>query len=189
MNEGGAFVKFRHGHNEDAQSIADTIRQHVEWKAVRPWWKPWSTVKVSLVLGRPWLEDLFRMPSRRLRVEFLSPQPGKEAAELNQEQLYTFFRPFGKLVEITRQPSDSKVTPKYAHIDFATSHRSIMAKNCLHGFVVGEDEGGGSAGIILRITYEKQKNFGWIKDWMLSHPRIVIPLLAALVAGISIVVF
>ena len=64
-----------------------------------------------------------------------------------------------------------------------------MAKNCLHGFTVSESQGGGSLGTVLRITYEKRERAGWIKDWVFGHPRIVVPLLAALVAGISFAIF
>jgi hypothetical protein len=39
------------------------------------------------------------------------------------------------------------------------------------------------------LTYEKKQRAGWFKDWLLSHPRILIPLVAALVAGISVLVF
>ena len=189
MNEGGAFVKFKHEPTSDPLSIAETIQTHLKRTPVRPWCKPWCRVSTRPVLGKPWLEDLFRLPSQRLKVEFLPVQPGLEPAELSQEQLYSFFRPYGKLVDITRQPSDSKVVPRYAHVDFARRPTSVMAKNCLHGYTVDQDEGGGSNGTLLRLTYQQQQKFGWIKEWMFSHPRIVVPLLAALVAGISIAIF
>lgn len=64
-----------------------------------------------------------------------------------------------------------------------------MAKNCMHGYVVSEAEGGGKLGTVLRLTYEKKQRAGWAKEWLFSHPRIVIPILAALVAGITVAVF
>lgn len=64
-----------------------------------------------------------------------------------------------------------------------------MAKNCMHGYLVSEAEGGGKAGTILRLTYEQRIKAHWIRDWLVSHPRVVIPAMAALVAGISIAIF
>jgi hypothetical protein len=189
LKEGGAFLKFRHAPNVDSQSIADAVREHLKANPVRPWWNPFSHVSVNLVQGKPWIEDLFRFPSRRLMVEFLSPQPNVEPAELSQEQLYSLFRPYGKLSEIIKQPSDSKVAPRYAYLDFARPRKAVMAKNCLHGYNVPYTQGGGGHGTVLRITYASKERAGWIKDWLFNHPRIVIPLLAALVAGISIAIF
>ena len=189
LKEGGAFLKFRHDANTDPKSVSEAVRKRLKEKPVRPWWNPLSSVKANFVLGKPWVEDLFRYPSRRLRVEFLAPQSGVEPAEMSQEQLYSFFRPYGKLAEIVRQASDSKVVPRFAYLDFARTRKAVMAKNCLHGFVVPSAQGGGSSGTLLRITYEKKERAGWIKNWIFDHPRIVLPLFAALLAGISYMIF
>ena len=106
--------------------------------------------------------------------------------ELSQEHLYTLFRPYGKLAEITSQPSDSKVLPKYAYVDFAGKTRAIMARNCLHGFAARSDSGKLLA--VLKIAYEKRQKTNWILDWLSSHPRIAIPLLAALAAAFTVTV-
>lgn len=129
------------------------------------------------------------MPSPRLRVEFVPPEPGAEAVELSQEQLYSFFRQYGKLQDIVVQPPDSKELPKFAYLDYSKLSNAIMAKNCLHGFVVSEAEGGGKAGTLLRLKYEQKIKAHWIRDWLVNHPRIVIPIVAALVAGITVAIF
>jgi hypothetical protein len=97
-------------------------------------------------------EDLYRLPSTRVRVEFLATSPGGNAAELSQEQLYSFFRPYGKLMDIIPQSPDSKVLPRFSYVDFTAMRKAIMAKNCLHGFVVSEAEGGGKSGTLLRLS-------------------------------------
>ncbi|SMR62875.1 unnamed protein product [Zymoseptoria tritici ST99CH_3D1] len=189
FGEGGAFLKFRHDGNSDSKTIAEAVRQHLKQHAARPWWNPFHGVSASLVFGKPWVEDLSRHPSRRLRVEFLPSEPGAEVAELSQEQLYSFFRPFGKLSDIVTQPSDSKVLPRFAYLDFFQGRRAVMAKNCMHGYLVTEAQGGGKSGTVLRLLYEKKQRAGWIKDWLFSHPRIVIPILAALIASITVAIF
>ncbi|USW53441.1 Putative mitochondrial escape protein [Septoria linicola] len=188
-SEGAAFLKFNHDGTSDSKTISEAVRKYLDENTARPWWNPFMTVQVGRVLGKPWVEDLSRRPSPRLRVEFLPTEPGAEAAELSQEQLYSFFRPFGKLSEIVVQPSDSKVLPKYAYLDFASYRKAIMAKNCMHGYLVNDSEGGGKTGTLLRLTYEKKQRAGWLKDWLVNHPRIVIPLLVALIAGVSAVIF
>jgi hypothetical protein len=189
LKEGGAFLKFRHDEASDSAKVATAVRKYLKDNPIRPWWNPFSSVKAHIVLGKPWVEDLFRFPSRRIRVEFLPAQTGVEPAELSQEQLYAFFRPYGRLSDIVIQPSDSKVIPRYAYVDFARPRKAVMAKNCLHGFTVPPQEGGGKMGTVFRITYEKKERFGWAKSWFFDHPRIVLPLLAAIIAGISITVF
>lgn len=189
LKEGGAFVKFSHDASTNSEAVSEAVIAYLKENKVRPWWDPLARVKSKLVLGKPWIEDLFRLPSQRIKVEFLPTEPGAEAAELSQEQLYSFFRPYGKLVDIIAQPSESKVAPRYAYLDFSRKRKAIMAKNCLHGYTVTEAQGGGKVGTVFRLTYEKKARFGWIKDWIFNHPRLVIPALAALVAGITVSVF
>lgn len=189
LREGGAFVKFSHDATVDPQSVATAVREHLIANNTKSMWNPFVRIRGSLVRGRPWVEDLSRLPSRRLRVEFLPTEPGQAAAELNQEQLYSFFRQFGKLSEIVPQASDSKVVPRFAYLDFARMSRAIMAKNCLHGYRVTEAEGGGKDGTVLRLMYEKKERFKWFKDIFFGHTRIVLPLLAALAAAITVAIF
>nr|POF11543.1 mitochondrial escape protein 2 [Quercus suber] len=189
LKEGGAYLKFSHDEATDAATVAEAVRKYLKERPVKPWWNPFSHVKAGLVLGKPWVEDLFRMPSKRLKVEYVPTEPGSEVAELSQEQLYSFFRPYGKLADIVMQPSDSKVVPRYAYVDFAQMRKTIMAKNCLHGYTVSDEQGGGKTGTVLRLGYEKKERAGWAKDWLFSHPRIVIPLFAALIASITVAIF
>ncbi|KAF2118896.1 RNA12 protein-domain-containing protein [Lophiotrema nucula] len=189
LKEGGAFVKFTHDGSTPTTEIEKTLRQYLKEQKVRPLMIPWQRMRVRLVKGKPWVEDMFRFPSSRLRVEFIPSEPGAEAVELSQEQLYAFFRPYGKLGDIITQPPDSKIVPKYALLDFQAKPKAIMAKNCLHGYLVGEAEGGGKTGTILRLTYERKVKAHWIRDWIVNHPRIVIPIVAALIATITVAVF
>lgn len=168
--------------------IEDSIRQSLKEQRPRPWWSPLDHIRAHLVRGRPWVEDLYRPPSRRIKVSFVPEEAGTDASEISQEQLYSIFRPYGKLLDILPQPADSKVVPKFALIDFRKTRRAIMATNCLHGLTVKE-ELGDKALARLKISYEQQTSTSWIRDWILNHPRIVIPILVALVAFITVTVF
>ncbi|KAH8599783.1 RNA12 protein-domain-containing protein [Bisporella sp. PMI_857] len=189
LKDGGAFIKFSHSADVSAKDIERQVSEHLEQNPIKPWFSPFQRVRTSLVIGKPWLEDLYRFPSSRVKVEFVPIAPGGEAAELSQETLYSIFRKYGKLAEVSSQPYDSKVLPRFAYLDFARMRHAIMARNCLHGFKVGEELGGGKSGTLLRLSYEKKVKSNWVKDWLVNHPRVVIPAVAALVATFTVAVF
>lgn len=130
LKDGGAFVKFRFGEGHTAKEIEAAIATYLKENPVKPWWNPLRRIRSSLVVGKPWVEDLYRIPSNRIKVEFVPTTPGGEAAELSQETLFSVFRKYGRLADITPQPSDSKILPKFAYLDFAKQRHAIMAKNC-----------------------------------------------------------
>lgn len=166
-----------------------TLLEKLEQHPLKPWFSPFRGIKARLVKGTPWLEDLYRFPSSLIKVEFVPPEPGATAEELSEENLYSMFRRYGKIADILPQPFDSKVVPKYAHIGFPRLSDAIMARNCMHGFIVGESKGGGKTGTLLRLSYVKRVKAHSIWNWLTSHPRIVIPILAALLAGASVIIF
>lgn len=189
IREGGAYVKFSHDPDITSQELEGTVKGYLKEKPITPWFNPFQRVQVFLVKGKPWIEDLQRLPSSRIKVEFLPTSPEASAAELTQETLYSLFRRYGPITEMSTQPSDSKVVPRYAYIDYGRVRFATMAKNCMHGFILGESDGGGKSGTLLRIGYEPRPRTKWFRDWITSHPRIVIPIIAALVAAASVAVF
>ncbi|KAF6819965.1 mitochondrial escape protein 2 [Colletotrichum sojae] len=189
FKDGGVYVKFSHGPDVQPKDIENSLAMTLEKSPIRPWFSPFRGVKAGLVKGVPWLEDLYRFPKNRVKVEFTGKDAGGEAVELSQEDLYSLFRKYGKIAEITSQPSDSKVLPKYAYVDFALVRDAIMARNCLHGFVVREALGGGKNGTRLRLSYEQRVKPHNIWNWLSSHPRIVVPVVAALLAAITVAIF
>jgi hypothetical protein len=189
IKEGGAFVKFSYEDAVSPTELEGTLKEYLKEQPIKPWFNPFRRVRAFLVQGRPWIEDLNRLPSTKLKVEFLPTSPESSAAELTQETLYWLFRKYGKLAEISAQPSDSKVLPRYAYIEFTRARSTTMAKNCMHGFVLVEEAGGGKTGTVLKLSYEPKVKAHWIRDWLASHPRVVIPAVAALIATISVAVF
>lgn len=189
FKEGGMYVKFAHDEAITPNELEATLREYLEEKPIKPWFNPFERVRAALVRGRPWVEDLYRFPSLRLRVEFLPTAPEAQAAELTQETLFMLFRKYGKLGDIIAQPSDSKVLPKYAFVDFRSVRCAVMAKACMHGFMVSEQLGGGKSGTILKLSFEKRAKPHWIRDWIMNHPRFVLPVVAALIASITVTIF
>lgn len=184
-----------------AAALERRLRQYLKKKRIRPWWNPLVRLRARLVRGRPWIEDMRRPPSSILHVDFLppssSPSGGDAAAdapatELSQEQIYALFRPYGLLADIKivqNDPKTAPTTPNHVLVQFAAIRKAITARNCMHGYLVKEAEGGGRHGTVLKLTYEKKVKGKWIRDWLFSHPRIVIPALAAILATVTVSVF
>lgn len=187
--DGGAFVKFSYAPGEEAKTIEKRVKDFLKDKPIKPWFNPFQRVRTSLVLGRPWIEDLHRWPSPRLKVEFVPTKPGQSAEELSQETLYSLFRRYGKLADIKSQPTDSKDLPKFAYLTFSNVRYAIMAKNCMHGYVVPASEGGGNQGTMLKTVYEQKRKAHWLLDWLFNHPRFVVPVLLAFVGTVTVSVF
>lgn len=189
VKEGGAFVKFSYDGTVSKGELETTLRKYLKDQPIKPWFNPIRRVRAFLVQGQPWIEDLYRAPSSRLKVEFLGPSPDASAVELTQEALFSLFRRYGKIADIVAQPSDSKIMPKYATVDYTRIRNAVMAKNCMHGFKIPPEAGGGQSGTLLKISFQQKAKSHWIRDWLFSHPRIVIPAVAALVAAITVAIF
>lgn len=186
FNEGGLFVTYSRPPELSDEDVERAVVEHLDKNPIRPWFNPRDGVGVGRVLGVPWIEDLYLFPSSGIKVEFLPVEPGAapNAAELNQETLFSIFRGYGKIknIEII-QPTD-KTLPKYANVRFVRAKSAILARSCVHGLKTSGDRKA-----ILKITYQSRVKGRWIRDWMFNHPRIVIPALAALLASITVVVF
>ncbi|CCC13640.1 hypothetical protein SMACR_09367 [Sordaria macrospora] len=187
LKDGGAFVKFTYPEDMSAAEVESKLSKLLHNNPIKPWFNPFGRVQTGLVEGVPWLEDLYRLPRSRIRVEFVPAKHDESPAELSQETLYSIFRKYGKISEITSQPTDSKVLPRFAYIDFVLVRDAIMARNCMHGFVLREQ--GSKNATRLRLSYEQRVKAHHIWAWFTSHPRIVIPLVAALIAAFTVAVF
>jgi len=189
VREGGAFAKFSHEPDQNLKEVETTVKQFLKQNPIKPWFNPFRRVKTFLVHGRPWVEDLHRMPNSRVKVEFVPTAPGQQAEELSQETLYSLFRRYGKLADIMPQSTDSRDLPKFALLNFNTVRHAIRAKNCMHGFVLPASEGGGNAGTMLKLTYEQRRKAHYMWDWFINHPRIMVPILIALFTTVSVMIF
>jgi hypothetical protein len=181
LKDGGAFVKFV---SQNPAEIENQIQTFLKEQRVMPWFAPFTKVRSFLVRGKPWLEDLYRFPSARLRVEFV------DGPELSQEALYALFRRYGKIADITLSPPGTK-DPKSAIIQFLRMRSATSARNCLHGFTVPEITAiaGKEGGVTLRIFYESTMKGHYFRDWIFSHPRIILPIIAAIITTVAVWVF
>ena len=184
VREGGCFLYFEHG-DAAPHDVEQAVKRYLAANSVKPWWSPVRTMQVGLVKRPQWVGGLLRSPSTRVKAE-LVPPAADNAGEPTHEGFYNLFRPYGNLVDISFPSLDSKVLPLYAYLDFASLPAAIMAKNCMHGSKINAD---GKPGPTLRLTYEQKSRPHSMRDWLFSHPRIVIPILAAILAGVTVAIF
>jgi hypothetical protein len=181
LKDGGAFVKFI---SDNPKKVESMVQGYLKQNPIKPWFSPFTRVRTFRVRGKPWLEDLYRFPSSKLKVEFIGSD------ELSQEALYSLFRQYGKIADIVAIPPSSRDMPKSAIIKYLRIRSATSARNCLHGLTVPDtDAVSGKGRTVLRILYEPTLKVRWIQDWLFSHPRIVLPILAAIITTITIWVF
>ncbi len=174
MKDGGAFVTF--SYREDPNEKSEDSLNHIEKRlksGVRRVFNPLlffiGTPGVHVVRGSPFREDMNIFPSTRIFVKL-------EGGDASEEQLWQTLRPYGRIVSIVKEkPSEAFVT--FSRIRGATS-----ARNCAHGYELPN-----GARFIITFRSKLRSKQAW--DWISNHPRIVFPLVAFLIGGISYIVF
>ncbi|RIB02871.1 RNA12 protein [Gigaspora rosea] len=176
--EGGMFVNFSFRADpklkESAlEEIENHIKEHLTENKLVPWFN-FQPNKAYIVEGEPFIEDLVqRYPASRLRVEFKGP-------DIQIESLFYTFRKYGLIRDITLQES-AKEPPRFAMIIYSSMRSAASARNCVHGKIINSTK--------LNIFYEQPLKSNLIYNWMVAHPRISVPLIAAIVAGVSYIIF
>ncbi|EPY49203.1 RNA-binding protein [Schizosaccharomyces cryophilus OY26] len=167
--DGGAFLKVRYAEtDEDTEKMYAIIRDAFKERPVTSLLHPFSRPTPHIVYGRPWLQDLYAFPARTIELNFEGPS-------LSQEKLYSIFRKYGKLRSV------EVVSPEGAILKFTSLRAATSALNCMHGFRMNDTK--------FHMRYRHTNRFLSIKDWLVSHPRFAIPLIAALITVITASLF
>lgn len=122
------------------------------------------------MLGTPWLEDLARYPSRAITISFL------EGGAPSEQQLWEMLRPFGKVMQLEINTKENKATAVFHRMRSAAA-----ARNCLYGASL--------QGRKLAIDYIPPGHAKKLWEWLTSHPRIVLPVLAFFLGTLTYAVF
>lgn len=173
--DGGAIIKFKNHSALSETEVENRLQEYAQEHTLRPWFNPLHTTRTYVIRGTPWIEDLHRFPAARIRVEFEGP-------DVDQEYLYSLFRRYGLIRDIIPLSPSSKDVPRFATIQYVGLRNAAAARNCLHGFVT-------PGGTKLHLYYETNLQKHIIREWIVAHPRIVIPVLAALIAAITVAIF
>ncbi|GMK54094.1 hypothetical protein CspeluHIS016_0106800 [Cutaneotrichosporon spelunceum] len=155
---------------------------------LRGWQRTAGAGRVWMVRGRQWTEDMNRFPSARLRVEFDGP-------DVSQEVMYTLFRPYGRIYDITPPTPVASGQLRSALVTFRRISTAVNASNSLHGFLSPsksadyEGQVSDAPHSRLRIYFERPLNTHSFRDWVSKHPRIALPVLAFLIGMFSYTIF
>jgi hypothetical protein len=131
-------------------------------------------------------QDLNRFPASQVKVSFSGP-------DLPQEALYDLLRRYGHISTMTPPTPQPAGSQRFALLSFSRLRSSVTAVSCLHGITVpiesAEDgkEGGAKDGpkTTLRFEYQSPIKAHAVQDWISSHPRIALPVLAFLLGTFS----
>ncbi|KAI9617219.1 hypothetical protein H4Q26_013084 [Puccinia striiformis f. sp. tritici PST-130] len=177
--EGGAFVRFTSSTPIQPALLRNHLLAKIDQLNLKPFWLFTARSDIHLVKGKPWLEDMNMYPNRKVLVEFEGPV-------LSQEELWTIFRPFGRVKEINMPAPKDPIQIAYVTLDGVRS--AAIARSCLHG--VSYQSGSSSDPTTkIRILYSPRIHAKTARDWLGSHPKIVLPVLALLLGGISYTFF
>ncbi|CCE80229.1 Piso0_003331 [Millerozyma farinosa CBS 7064] len=179
--DGGAFVTFSIPADHAVQDVSNKMISNANEKVltsgldfIRNLYTSVThqTITCFQVKGTPWIEDLRRHPSPRLKVIF-------EGDSLTEEELYVLFRRYGVIVDII--PANSS-TP-YATVIFKRVRSAACAKNCMTGIELPKH------GTTLHLRYIPLERVNVVKDLIVNHQRISIPIILALLATVAVLIF
>ncbi|KAJ3216920.1 mitochondrial escape protein 2 [Dinochytrium kinnereticum] len=173
VKEGGVLLHFTYegGSVEEAFQV---IKNHIDTKGLRSSFN-FAKINPYLVKGEPFVEDIqSSVPTSRVRVEFSGPA-------LTSQQLFTEFRPFGKIEDISLVQVPGKEVKTVGHIQFSRIRSATAARTCLQGRQVGSS--------LITVEYEPPLIRNYVFTFVKDHPRISLPIILGILAGLSIIIF
>ncbi|KAG6820790.1 hypothetical protein H0H93_011555 [Arthromyces matolae] len=177
--DGGVFVRFSFT-SSNPETILQAIEHDVQSAVGRyggiPSWLAVNRGRIWMVKGTPWREDMDRYASALVQVAFEGP-------DIREQQLYELFRRFGRIQNISSPAPAAPGTLRSSTIRFSRIHSATIARNVLHGFHYLPNDGSGIT--ILCTAYQRQVQPHIVRDWMSSHPKIMLPLLVFLLGTLT----
>ncbi|KAJ6500400.1 RNA12 protein-domain-containing protein [Mycena sanguinolenta] len=182
--DGGAFVAFEFSSTGDPENALETIKAEITEEAKKhgglPSWLDGVGAHFWLVEGRPWPEDMRRFPSTYMNVTFEGP-------DIREERLYEILRPYGTIHDIQAPTPVPAGSLRSAGVVFDRLRSATIARNTIHGLEVWAP--GASSPTRLHVTYTFPLNAHKIRDWLTSHPRIVLPIVLFLLGSLTYTIF
>ncbi|KAH7889953.1 RNA12 protein-domain-containing protein [Phlebopus sp. FC_14] len=181
QKDGGVFVKFSYSatdpHNA-LERIENDLKEEANKHGGMPSWAGPGVGSVWLVKGRPWREDMNRYPSGIIKVAFEGP-------DVQEESLYNLLRPYGRIYHIFPPASVPTGTLRSTDIAFHRVRAATIVRNVVHGYNISKN---GST-TRLHTTYQRHIQAHVIRDWLTSHPRIVLPIVFFLLGTLTYTIF
>lgn len=179
--DAGAFVKFEVPPGSTSKELIDKIvtnlKEHENQNKKNIFnyvknllWSPFP--RCFQVKGTPWIEDLRRFPTSKVKVIF-------EGEPLTEEELYLLFRRYGEIMDIIPVSSSSPT----ATIIFKYLRSAICAKNCVTGINLNHNQ------TTLHLQYIPIQRANYITEFIVNHQKIAVPIIIAVLATVTVLIF
>ncbi|TFK42802.1 RNA12 protein-domain-containing protein [Crucibulum laeve] len=192
QKDGGVFVKFSYTPDAEEQDeevlaeIESALREEGSKKGGLPSWSGLRGGNVWLVKGTPWREDMNRFASPILQIAFEGP-------DVHEQLLYQLCRPYGRISDLTLPAPVPAGTLRSSIVTFRHLHAATIARNVIHGVNFPANPSTADTKSVtrtrLRASYQKPIQAHAIRDWMSSHPKIMLPLIVFLLGTLTYTIF
>ncbi|KAF8803621.1 hypothetical protein BYT27DRAFT_7171768 [Phlegmacium glaucopus] len=186
--DGGVFVRFSYTpsdtpEGEQLSEIESSLRKESAKHGSLPSWLGLGRGTIWLVKGSPWKEDMNRFASQILKITFEGP-------DIPEQLLYELCRPFGRITDLTMPSTAPAGAPRSATVAYQRIYSATIARNVIHGFDLSSLSSSASpVKTRLRAGYQRPIQVHVIRDWMSSHPKIMLPLLVFLFGTVTYTIF
>lgn len=121
-----------------------------------------------------------RYASSLVRVSFEGP-------DISERVLYNLFRPYGRIKDIIPPSPAPAGSLRSATINFSHLRSAVIARNVLYGAKNSQTSGDGDKKnfTLIRTNYQKPIQAHAVRDWMSSHPKIMLPILVFLLGSLT----
>ncbi|CAA7267988.1 unnamed protein product [Cyclocybe aegerita] len=188
--DGGVFVRFSYTPSEDADVndarqlsvLENALREEASARGALPTWLGIGSGDIWLVRGSPWKEDMNRFASTIVKFTFDGP-------DIQEQSLYELCRPYGKINDITPPSVIPAGVPRSATVTFHRIHSATIARNVIHGLAVPSQSSNSPIVTRIRAQYQRPLETHAIRNWMSSHPKIMLPIIVFLLGSITYTIF
>ncbi|CAR27808.1 hypothetical protein ZYGR_0N02940 [Zygosaccharomyces rouxii] len=168
--DGGVFATFLVPPEYTKAKVNSMIQQNTSKESTIPFLSFFTRAAAFPVKGSPWIEDLRRLPTTTIVVNFQGPA-------LTQEEMYSLFRRYGSIIDIF--PSKGAGVP--AKVKYRSFRGAICAKNCVSGIEIHNT--------VLHVEYERIVRGHMVNNFFVNHTRIAVPVFIALLSILAVLVF
>ncbi|KAF9475682.1 hypothetical protein BDN70DRAFT_883451 [Pholiota conissans] len=188
--DGGVFVRFSYTNIPEAVSdgadpfsaLQKALNEEAQKYGALPTWLGVGTGSLWVVKGLPWKEDMNRFASPILKVAFDGP-------DIQEQSLYELCRPFGRIRDLIPPTPVPAGSLRSSTITFERVHAATIARNVIHGLQFPSSSDLAASKTRLRAKYEEPLQAHVFRDWMSSHPKIMLPIVVFLLGTLTYTIF
>lgn len=91
-------------------------------------------------------------------------------------------QPYGRIMDITAPQPVPAGTLRSSVVSFTRLQSASIAHNCVHGVAFRSEDGKETW---LKTSFERPHKPHWLRDWIVAHPRVSLPIALFLVGSLT----